>query len=620
MEQPNPHPDFLDFADSSDEDVRHGAQRADERDRREQFLHRMNQVRIGGHQADRLEAASVASSGSHEAASSASTARPPAPPSTSNDAPRSTSGFPAYTNNVVLATVSVPFSEQFPVKDADIGPRHFTRLKLLGRGGIGQVFLVRLKDTDKLYAMKVLTKEEMIQRNKVKRVMTEREILATANHPFIVTMYASFQTADRLCFVMEYCAGGEFFRVLQRQPRRRLKEDAVRFYAAEVILALEYLHHMGFIYRDLKPENILMRENGHIALTDFDLSKQAHAVSPRVIQQQLSLSDKIRKSLSISTYFSFILITLHVVYACFAMLSSNRLFMNAPFLIDVERNNSSLNNLEIVDSEPVLTYQTNSFVGTEEYIAPEVVNGVGQSSAVDWWTLGILIYEMITGTTPFKGSYTDETFSNIVHEQLKWPDDINVSAECKQLVKKLLRREAAKRLGAENGASDIKRSKWFKDVNFALIRVSYSLHIAQNKRICSHETFFSIVWLWMFFCRMKRLQSSRRLETLMIFRNIGECLMKKMVMRMLLGLMDILKTAILKTHLFISTCEEMKACSANIKLWDVFFKATLRSLWHRPVESSNSLTTKYKPAKKLSLFSLWGTYIKFQCVECYCAL
>lgn len=111
-------------------------------------------------------------------------------------------------------------------------------------------------------------------------------------------------------------------------------------------------------------------------------------------------------------------------------------------------------------------------MGTEEYIAPEVVNGVGQSSAVDWWTLGILIYEMLTGTTPFKGSYTDETFSNIVHEQLRWPDDINVSTDCKNLVKKLLRREADKRLGAENGASDIKRSKWFKDFNFALIRVS----------------------------------------------------------------------------------------------------------------------------------------------------
>lgn len=215
----------------------------------------------------------------------------------------SPSDFPDTRSEIVVARASVPYSDVFPVKERQVGPHHFIKLKLLGRGGIGQVYLVQLRNTDKLYAMKVLTKDEMIQRNKVKRVMTEREILATANHPFIVTMYASFQTNVHLCFVMEYCAGGEFFRVLQKQPRRRLRETAVRFYAAEVILALEYLHHMGFIYRDLKPENILMRDNGHISLTDFDLSKQAHPVAPRVIQQTLSLSDKIRKSLSLSSTF-----------------------------------------------------------------------------------------------------------------------------------------------------------------------------------------------------------------------------------------------------------------------------------------------------------------------------
>mmetsp|Transcript_7245 Transcript_7245/g.22081 ORF Transcript_7245/g.22081 Transcript_7245/m.22081 type:complete len:459 (-) Transcript_7245:409-1785(-) len=335
----------------------------------------------------------------------------------------------------VVARAQVPYSEFFPVPDAEVGPHHFKKLKLLGRGGIGKVYLVLLKSHNKLYAMKVLTKEEMIARNKVKRVMTEREILATVNHPFIVTMYASFQTKDRLCFVMEYCAGGEFFRVLQKQPKKRLKEEATRFYAAEVTLALEYLHHMGFIYRDLKPENILMRESGHIALTDFDLSKQARAVSPRVIQQHLKFMDRLKGT--------------------FAM----------------KKSDSKLTMLDIVDSEPVLPYQTNSFVGTEEYIAPEVVNGSGQTSAVDWWTLGILIFEMLTGTTPFKGSYADETFSNIVNTNIKWPDDVEVSNDCKQIVKKLLRREPEKRLGAENGASDIRKQKWFGNhINMNLIR------------------------------------------------------------------------------------------------------------------------------------------------------
>jgi protein-serine/threonine kinase len=113
----------------------------------------------------------------------------------------------------------------------------------------------------------------------VKRVLTEREILATTDHPFIVTLYCSFQGADKLYFVMEYCAGGEFFRMLQRQPNKCLPENSVKFYAAEVLLALEYLHMMGFIYRDLKPENILLHHSGHVRLTDFDLSKQC-AVQP----------------------------------------------------------------------------------------------------------------------------------------------------------------------------------------------------------------------------------------------------------------------------------------------------------------------------------------------------
>eukprot|EP00170_Pyropia_yezoensis_P004341 contig_17747_g4353 len=379
----------------------------------------------------------------------------------------SPSTFAGTSSEQVLARSAVPYSEVFPVRDtAVVGPKHFQKLKLLGRGGIGKVYLVLLRGTDRLYAMKQLTKEDIFSRNKIQRVMTEREILATASHPFIVTMYASFQTTHRLCFVMEYCAGGEFFRVLQRQPQKRLRESAARFYAAEVVLALEYLHHVGFIYRDLphslssrlsgwrslthppcslwmartfpqqKPENILMRANGHIALTDFDLSKQAHAVSPRVVQQQLSLMDKM-KHLALSKG---------------------------------SRASSALNLLDIVDSEPVLSVSTTSFVGTEEYISPEVVNGNAQSSAVDWWTLGILVYEMLCGTTPFKGSIADDTFSNIVKEKLHWPDDVHVSTECKSVVKKLLRRDADKRLGAENGASDIKRARWFAGINFPLIR------------------------------------------------------------------------------------------------------------------------------------------------------
>eukprot|EP00183_Erythrolobus_madagascarensis_P003458 CAMPEP_0185848274 /NCGR_PEP_ID=MMETSP1354-20130828/3230_1 /TAXON_ID=708628 /ORGANISM="Erythrolobus madagascarensis, Strain CCMP3276" /LENGTH=407 /DNA_ID=CAMNT_0028548659 /DNA_START=55 /DNA_END=1278 /DNA_ORIENTATION=+ len=342
------------------------------------------------------------------------------------------SSGPIVTDEITdKATVS--FSQAFPVKGDQLGPSIFKRLKLVGRGGVGKVYLVHLKDTENLYAMKVLNKEDMINRNKVARVMTEREIFATTNHPFIVTMYASFQTTKKLHFVMEYCEGGEFFRVLQTQPGKRLSEEAARFYAAEVILALEYLHHLGFIYRDLKPENVLMRGNGHIALTDFDLSKQAMAVAPVVVHQQVSLLSKLKSSF--------------------------------------RKDRTALDSLDIVASEPVLSAACNSFVGTEEYISPEVVSGCNQSASVDWWTLGILIYEMIFGCTPFKGAKQTDTFNNILNRPVSFPADVPVTKECKDIIKRLLTRDSAKRLGGGGqGASELKKHKWFAGkLDFALL-------------------------------------------------------------------------------------------------------------------------------------------------------
>eukprot|EP00741_Cyanophora_paradoxa_P003613 tig00000093_g3510.t1 len=310
-----------------------------------------------------------------------------------------------------------------PAEARNLGPGDFVKVRLLGRGDVGKVYLVNLKGTDKLFAMKVLTKEEMVKRNKVKRVLTEREILATVDHPFIVTLYSSFQTQNRLYFLMEYCAGGEFFRMLQRQPDKCLPEDAVRFYAAEVLLALEYLHMLGFVYRDLKPENILVHESGHIMLTDFDLSKAMSPVTPKIIKQQKS-----------------------------SIFGRTR----PP---------------EIGDFEPIET-TTNSFVGTEEYIAPEVIQGMGHTSSVDWWTLGILMYEMLFGCTPFKGKDQNGTFQNIVTNEARFPDKPHVSDGCKKLIKRLLKRDPTKRIGYEHGAWEIKKHPFFKSIDWALIRNS----------------------------------------------------------------------------------------------------------------------------------------------------
>ncbi|CAP70816.1 uncharacterized protein PODANS_3_8760 [Podospora anserina S mat+] len=147
-------------------------------------------------------------------------------------------------------------SNSIKVRNVEVGPQSFDKIKLIGKGDVGKVYLVREKKSSRLYAMKVLSKKEMIKRNKIKRALAEQEILATSNHPFIVTLYHSFQSEDYLYLCMEYCSGGEFFRALQTRPGKCISEDDARFYAAEVTAALEYLHLMGFIYRDLKPESM----------------------------------------------------------------------------------------------------------------------------------------------------------------------------------------------------------------------------------------------------------------------------------------------------------------------------------------------------------------------------
>lgn len=169
-------------------------------------------------------------------------------------------------------------------KDKEITINHFTRIRQLGSGDVGLVELVKLRGTDYTFAMKTLSKQEMIERNKVARVMTEQRILSEVDHPFVANMYCTIQTPNHLHFVMETCEGGELYGLLNAQPNQRLKESHVRHYAAEVLLALQYVHLLGYVYRDLKPENILVHGSGHIMLTDFDLSYAKGVCQPRVIE------------------------------------------------------------------------------------------------------------------------------------------------------------------------------------------------------------------------------------------------------------------------------------------------------------------------------------------------
>nr|AML77389.1 putative LOV domain-containing protein [Crossopetalum rhacoma] len=299
--------------------------------------------------------------------------------------------------------------------------KHFRPVKPLGSGDTGSVHLVELCGTGHHFAMKAMDKGVMLNRNKVHRACAEREILDMLDHPFLPALYASFQTKTHICLITDYYPGGELFLLLDRQPMKVLKEDAVRFYAAEVVVALEYLHCQGIIYRDLKPENVLLQSNGHVSLTDFDLSCLT-SCRPEILIPAISEKKKHQKNQQMPVFMA----------------------------------------------EPMRA--SNSFVGTEEYIAPEIITGQGHTSAVDWWALGILLYEMFYGYTAFRGKTRQKTFANILHKDLKFPRSIPVSLQAKQLMYGLLHRDHKNRLGSQEGANEIKRHPFFKGVNWALVR------------------------------------------------------------------------------------------------------------------------------------------------------
>uniref|UniRef100_A0A7N0U5A1 non-specific serine/threonine protein kinase n=2 Tax=Kalanchoe fedtschenkoi TaxID=63787 RepID=A0A7N0U5A1_KALFE len=311
--------------------------------------------------------------------------------------------------------------QKITARGETIGLNHFKPIRPLGCGDTGSVHLVELKDTGELFAMKAMEKSTMLNRNKVHRACIEREIISHLDHPFLPTLYTSFQTPSHVCLITDFCPGGELFGVLDKQPMKLFKEDSARFYAAEVLIGLEYLHCLGVIYRDLKPENILIHQDGHVILTDFDLSFLT-SCKPQVIKHPLPKNRRRSRSQPPPTFVA----------------------------------------------EPVS--QSNSFVGTEEYIAPEIITGVGHSSAIDWWALGIFLYEMLYGRTPFRGKNRKKTFSNILHKDLTFPSSIPVSLAARQLIHALLNKDPASRLGSTSGSNEIKKHPFFKDINWPLIR------------------------------------------------------------------------------------------------------------------------------------------------------
>ncbi|TVY28572.1 Protein kinase [Lachnellula hyalina] len=304
--------------------------------------------------------------------------------------------------------------------------RDFELVRTLGTGTFARVWLVRLadpkeEDRDKVFALKVLRKVEVIKLKQVDHVNHERSVLADiAGHPFITTLITSFSDHDSLYMLLDYCPGGEVFSYLRKA--KRFDENTARFYAAEIVLILEFLHEReGVAYRDLKPENLLLDAEGHIKLVDFGFAKR--------------LGNSKRRS----------------------------------FTTIFRRRTNSRPVLPSSDSEDSLSDynkgETYTLCGTPEYLAPEVIQSKGHTTAVDWWALGILIYEFLTGYPPFWNANPIEIYKQIVSKPVHFPTNPVISPDAKDIICQFCTVDRSHRLGnISGGAARVKSHPFFTGV------------------------------------------------------------------------------------------------------------------------------------------------------------
>ncbi|CAN6449279.1 unnamed protein product [Victoria cruziana] len=360
-------------------------------------------------------------------------------------------------------------------REGVLGLSQFRLLKRLGCGDIGSVYLSELCGTRSYFAMKVMDKAALASRKKLLRAQTEREILQSLDHPFLPTLYTHFETDTFSCLVMEFCPGGDLHTLRQRQPGKYFPEHAARFYVAEVLLALEYLHMLGIIYRDLKPENVLVREDGHIMLSDFDLSLRC-AVSPTLVKSANLDADPSKRNAGYCVQPACIEPSCVIQPSCVQPTCFTPRFLSGRLKKEKKTKpklrtdvGNQVSPLPELIAEPT-SARSMSFVGTHEYLAPEIIKGEGHGSAVDWWTFGIFLYELLFGKTPFKGSGNRATLFNVVGQPLRFPESPTVSFAARDLIRGLLVKEPQHRLAYRRGATEVKQHPFFQSVNWALIR------------------------------------------------------------------------------------------------------------------------------------------------------
>ncbi|KAH0921653.1 hypothetical protein HID58_021671 [Brassica napus] len=337
-----------------------------------------------------------------------------------------------------------------------LGISDFRVLKRLGYGDIGSVYLVELKGAHKTtyFAMKVMDRASLVSRNKLLRAQTEREILSQLDHPFLPTLYSHFETDKFYCLVME-------------------------FFASEVLLALEYLHMLGIVYRDLKPENVLVRDDGHIMLSDFDLSLRC-SVNPTLVKSpSVHVSSGSKTTTGIINDDA-------AVQGCYQPSTFFLRILHSSKKNRKSKSDIGEGSLPELMAEPA-NVKSMSFVGTHEYLAPEIIRNEGHGSAVDWWTFGIFIYELLHGATPFKGQGNKATLYNVIGQPLRFPENSQVSSTAKDLIKGLLVKEPQKRIAYKRGATEIKQHPFFEGVNWALIRGQTPPHVPEPVDFSCYE-------------------------------------------------------------------------------------------------------------------------------------
>ncbi|XP_004963173.2 probable serine/threonine protein kinase IRE isoform X1 [Setaria italica] len=307
------------------------------------------------------------------------------------------------------------FKDRTSIEDFEI-------IKPISRGAFGRVFLARKRVTGDLFAIKVLKKADMIRKNAVESILAERDILISARNPFVVRFFYSFTCRENLYLVMEYLNGGDLYSLLRNLGC--LDEDMARTYIAELVLALEYLHSMNVIHRDLKPDNLLIGRDGHIKLTDFGLSKVG------LINSTDDLSGPDVSSVLVGDH--------------------------QP--ADAEQR-----------AQQRQQRQRQTAVGTPDYLAPEILLGMAHGPTADWWSVGIILFELLVGIPPFNAEHPQIIFDNIMNREIPWPHvPEELSFEAYDLIDKLLMENPVQRLGA-TGAGEVKAHPFFKDINWDML-------------------------------------------------------------------------------------------------------------------------------------------------------